>query len=612
MKLKFKKKIPAVLMALSLCLCSACTPSASKPDGNDPGGNEPEIPPDPPEVLYDDDRTISDHAFAASQISGTDALGRSIKAGDAVNDGRDVGLFYFLWLGQHPAEQKGVYDISKFEQECEWEILDPYSEVSPSKQYHHWGEPLYGYYNSADPWVLTRHVELFTAAGIDFLMFDTTNAVIYENVVSKLLEILEKYRLQGFAVPKVAFMTNTDSKTTATLIYNNFYAPGAPYRYPELWYRPNGKPLIISDNSLYNAATGDATEKAMINLFEIRSAQWPDNPPKDENFPWMSWAYPQRNHNGVINVSVAQHTTARMSMKERNRGRGWSPDDRKNNSQRAVQGSNFQSQWDTVFSLNSNDDDADDVNTVFITGWNEWIALKMNQVGDVFFVDQYNAEYSRDLEMDNTAYGDNYYMQLVDNVHRLKYGDHKHYKHTQVTLSSASDEGWGNVRAYPDFVGDAMARNYAGYAAGLQYTDNTNRHDIAEVKVASDAENVYFRIECAANLANYAAGDTTYMNIWLTTKRETGYEYVINRTFGKLTRINADGSYADVCDVAVSISGKVMTVTVPLQKLGVNAQDPGFMFKVSDGVDASNVMNFYIQGDSAPLGRLSYTYGFVK
>ena len=49
----------------------------------------------------------------------------------------------------------------------------------PTALYHYWGEPLYGYYLSDDPWVLRRHAQLLADAGIDTLIFDTTNAATY-------------------------------------------------------------------------------------------------------------------------------------------------------------------------------------------------------------------------------------------------------------------------------------------------------------------------------------------------------------------------------------------------------------------------------------------------
>ena len=56
----------------------------------------------------------------------------------------------------------------------------------------------------------------------------------------------------------------------------------------------------------------------------------------------------------------------------------------------------------------------------------------------------------------------------------------------------------------------------------------------------------------------------------------------------------------------------MLTAKVARADLGVDPADPGFLFKVSDHVDASDPMNFYIQGDCAPIGRLSYTFGYVK
>ena len=60
---------------------------------------------------------------------------------------RQVGLFYFLWLGEHG--RTGPYDVSKIL------AADPDAGRKPDSPvwgghgvYHHWGEPLYGYYFS--------------------------------------------------------------------------------------------------------------------------------------------------------------------------------------------------------------------------------------------------------------------------------------------------------------------------------------------------------------------------------------------------------------------------------------------------------------------------------
>ena len=53
---------------------------------------------------------------------------------------------------------------------------------------HYWGEPLYGDYLSTDPWVIRRHAQLLSAAGIDTLIFDTTNGgTVDDRFVTRLL-----------------------------------------------------------------------------------------------------------------------------------------------------------------------------------------------------------------------------------------------------------------------------------------------------------------------------------------------------------------------------------------------------------------------------------------
>ena len=78
----------------------------------------------------------------------------------------------------------------------------------------------------SDQWVLRRHVKLLTQAGVDFLVFDTTNRLTFWPQVKALLEVLEEYRLEGWDVPKVAYYTNTRSGETVDEIWKDLYRPG--------------------------------------------------------------------------------------------------------------------------------------------------------------------------------------------------------------------------------------------------------------------------------------------------------------------------------------------------------------------------------------------------
>ena len=71
----------------------------------------------------------------------------------------------------------------------------------------------------------------------------------------------------------------------------------------------------------------------------------------------------------------------------------------------------------------------DKVDNVFVTGWNEWIAIKLD-LGDgkPWFVDCATEEFSRDIEPMKGGYEDAFYLQLCDNIRRYK------GKHDEVRL----------------------------------------------------------------------------------------------------------------------------------------------------------------------------------
>jgi hypothetical protein len=77
---------------------------------------------------------------------------------------RFIGIFYFLWLGQHGVD--GPYDNTKILEQAPEAVTDPAHPLwGPQEAFHFWGEPLYGYYLNDDAWVLRKHVQLLTSAG---------------------------------------------------------------------------------------------------------------------------------------------------------------------------------------------------------------------------------------------------------------------------------------------------------------------------------------------------------------------------------------------------------------------------------------------------------------
>ena len=278
------------------------------------------------------------------------------------------------------------------------------------------------------------------------------------------------------------------------------------------------------------------------------------------------------------------------------------------------EGQSFQQMWNTVF------EHENDVTTVLVCGWNEWMAQKQTS-GD--FVDVYNWEYSRDCEMMKGGYGDNYYLQLCQNIRKYKLTDPQKYEYPAAEINmDAADLGAefeGVTSHYKDFSGDALARDFRD-AANTEgaYRDDSNRNDITDVKVAHDGANLYFYVKTAADITEHNGTDLNWMNILIgdggTDNAFAGYRYILNRMpDGDTTSVERyeNGAWQSVGTARLRVSGNEMAVCVPLSLIGKSARDLSVEFKVADNVThPDDIMDYYVTGDSAPIGRLSYSYGY--
>ena len=582
-------------------------------------------------LRVEDTRGLTPQEYAVYNITGTDDYGRTILTADGIEDeDRYVGLFYFLWLGQNNGSlQNGIYDISKITDDGK--NLDAFqvdNETSPAQTWHFWGEPVWGYYNSTDEWVIRKQVEMFCLAGIDFLVFDATNGYTYEAVTDVLFKVLLEYQAAGWKVPKIMYYAAAspggylgELKT----IYNYCYKDDT---YSSLWFAPNGKPIITMYGNYYYAENyglnlDDPIEKAIYDRFEFRCRQWPNAVYEPDGIPWMEFVPNgvddrQPFHNGWVNVSVAQHVTVRFSDTLGTQGRGYSLDVDLTDHSRFGEDLNYQSQWKTVL------DNKKDARFTFITGWNEWVATKyIDQNGVYYTVDTFDAEFSRDLEPSENL-GDNGYLLTTKLIRENNYTEAKHYVYPMTTIDITKDDPlWNTVAAkYADFTGDCADRNCVNFAGKDKLTDTSGRNDIASVQVARDANYLYFRVETAEDITPYEAGDTNWMNLWIKTRnaKETylGYDYVIGRRVegGKTSVSHATkGGLQETGMGDVFVSGKVMVVRVKLSDLGLGGANYDIEFKVTDNVQINETGNypyldFYRTGDCAPIGRLNYRYGY--
>ena len=108
------------------------------------------------------------------------------------------------------------------------------------------------------------------------------------------------------------------------------------------------------------------------------------------------------------------------------------------------------------------------------------------------------------------------------------------------------------------------------------------------------------------------------MNVLISTggdKSFAGYDFIINRApkaNGKTSVERSTGGYAweNAGEAEYRVYGNVMLYKIPLSALGLTADNCRIEFKVTDNItEPSNILNYYVSGESAPLGRLSFSYG---
>lgn len=524
---------------------------------------------------------------------------------------RVVGCFYFLTHGADARPTPPPCNVTRLLAEQPEAAMD-YDHPGWGKGALYWDEPLFGYYFQDDAWVLRRHVKLLTMAGVDFLIFDTTNRVTFWPHVRALLEVLDAYRREGWNVPKVAYYTNTLSGETLNEIWEDLYRPGL---FRELWFEWEGKPFIIAD-------PGQCTPEQR-EFFTFRLPQWPTEAQKQGGCPWIDFERPQRvwvdaqGRSEIVPVSVAQHPNlsfgdAALYGDPAPRGRAYHGSRNHKTPEALLYGYNVAEQWERALEL--------DPRMVFFTGWNEWTVGRIQ--GDwprpVLLVDQADWEYSRDVEPMRGGHFDNYYMQLCDYIRRYKGAPESPAAQPARSIDLRGDfSQWDDVPAYWAMPFGALPRKAEGQG-GVIYEDDTGRNEFECLKVAHDAENIYFYARTREPIQFNMF--TKWMLLYIGVAGRPfaphwhGYHYLVNdilidgsatvlqtclggHRFGKNTRV----SYRR--------EDRQLMIALPRKALGLEEDGFELRFKWADHTGYSETLSdFYEHGDCAPYGRFAYVY----
>ena len=548
----------------------------------------------------------------------TDALGRSLPAASDLGPPRQnkvVAMFYFLWTDR-PGDP--IYDLTQLV------AADPAApKYGPTSAFHWWGRPWFGYYVATDRAVIRKHLQMCNDAGVDVLVFDATNGPTYPQAYTAVFEVARDMRRLGMTTPQFAFITGHGAWDT---IYRDLYAKN---RYPELWFRWLDKPLLMA-----HLEAKDEMPPELRVFFTVRESwAWTnangwfgdgrDKWPWLDNVPQRPGWHARVDRPEEISVAVAQHPTGNIGRSHHD-GKQPPVDELYLSADRG-KGIYFDDQWRRALAV--------DPPVVFVTGWNEWIAQRFvsDQGGTfagrpaaaphTFFVDQFSAEFSRDIEPVTGGFEDNYYYQLAAGVRRFKGVRPPPAVVSRPILLDGDFSDWTDVKPeFRDDVGDPTRRDSPGWGKE-HYRNDTGRNDLIVSKVSVDADGVCFYARTAGPLS--PATDANWMLLFIDSDDDPatgwlGYDFVLNHepmTDGKLLlQRNVGGRYewADPVPIPFRRGPSELELRIPRAALGLDRLPATFGFKWGDGIlQTGDASDFTLNGDAAPNDRFRYVAKLV-
>jgi len=396
--------------------------------------------------------------------------------------------------------------------------------------------------------------------------------------------------------------------------------------YEDLWFKWDGKPLILCrENDIPDEYKDYFTRR---DCWAFNS--WTGN--GVGKWPWIA-QYPQvpgKDFDGTVEqIAVAAGFHANSS-KGRSYHNGKQESAGKQDFEFSLMdtvtplGLCFDEQWEQAHKV--------DPPLVMITGWNEWWAgrwtrtqasgnlanttIYADENGEIHnYVDNFNPEFSRDIEPMKGGFGDNYYYQMIKHTRKFRGVRPIPKAEGQRTITiDGSFEQWNGVwPEYYDTLYDTEERNTPSMYGIYQYLNSSGRNDIDIAKVSKDNTNVYFYVR---TLEDLSADDDNWMYLYIDADKNhstgwEGYDYLINRsrTDGRVTveKNTGDYNWSVVGYGDYRMEGNQLHISVNKNLFEQNMES--FDFKWVDNSDnQGDISKFMSLGDAAPDSRFSFRY----
>ncbi|MBR6933888.1 MAG: hypothetical protein IKH41_00180 [Clostridia bacterium] len=542
----------------------------------------------------------------------TDALGRKLPASDEVGlpkEGKYVGLFYSLWT----SEISAPVDVTKAL------ALDPVNTDYGSRWgFCFWSEPETGYHKADDVWQIKRDMYYFAMAGVDFLYFDMTNGYLYEDAMTVFLDTCLELRSAGQMTPYVVpWCFGTDMKAGNGDIGKFYELFISDEKYADLWFYWDGKPLAMikcTDDGEY-PIFDDANYKDKLTFRKawVGSGQywwgdgsvlygygygWRDDPEKAECI-------------GIGTAAFANFGSGRSGARS-----GKKYLDKFLETTTMGEGITFERTFAYMMENNP------ECEVLLITRWNEWIAQNFTgdkpKPTDTGYVDQFNREFSRDIEPMKGGFTDNYFYQMCSIIRRFKGvlpPDGNSGKQT-VDIGGGFEQWKKIAPVFTDFEGDTSVRNSTDTTGQIMYVNKTGRNDIVESRLTAGEGMVYVYARTAAPLTDPHTGKN-WMLLFIDADNDKstgweGFDFLVNYQVleGGLTTLCAykDNVWQEIGVVRFKSEGSELMIAIPRSLLGLTQNTFTVNFHWMDNVtDIYSLESWFTTGDSAPERRNNYT-----
>ena len=327
-----------------------------------------------------------------------------------ITDKTDViGICYSVWfdyiLGQGSEPVTSWHNIT--------EVLEGKQDWGPSPAFHYWAKPAQGYYRSSDKTAIRNNMSMIYAAGVDFIILDHTNLNdgylndprLYKTMIADpmiaLFDTIMEMRAEGKGTPYVVVWCGDSTGALYRDLYDHYYAVE---KWQDCFVYWDGRPLLLTTHTR-------ADKFPLKDLFTVRS-MWG----LSVDLAGGQWSYLNPSINGQVTYGSdgkPEHVGITTASQRSYMAMG-TPDLMTNSD--AVgrkQGKTWYVQWYYAFMMRPK--------ILTLTWWNEWTAQRLPIGGGKYaFTDNYNAEYSRDIEPMEGGHGDQYYRWLIQYVSAYK------------------------------------------------------------------------------------------------------------------------------------------------------------------------------------------------